>query len=85
MSYAVPSRAVPRTNGWAIAALVTALCGLVIPPVICGHIALIQIRGSGQGGQVLAVIGIVLGYLQIVAVVIVLLAAAGLTIWGLNQ
>ncbi len=57
----------PGTNGTAIASLVLALCGLAILPVVLGHVALGQIRRSGQDGTALAVAGLVLGYLELVA------------------
>ena len=56
---------VPRTNGFAIGALV---CGIVpffggIPAVIFGHVARGQIRRTGERGDGMAVAGLVLGYL----------------------
>lgn len=58
--------AAPRTNGLAIAAFVLGLCGFAVLPVVLGHIALGQIRRTGDGGSALAIIGLVLGYLEIV-------------------
>lgn len=52
----------PRpTNGMAIAALI---CSLVIAPlgIVFGHIALSQIRRTGEEGRGMAVAGLVIGY-----------------------
>lgn len=68
-----------RTNTLAIVSLVTGFfCG--IAAVITGHLALGQIRRSGENGRGLAVAGLVLGYLgmaaTIVAVILAVLFAA---------
>jgi hypothetical protein len=60
-----PPVPLPRTNGFAIGALV---CGVVpflggIPAVIFGHVARAQIQRSGERGDGMAVAGLVLGYL----------------------
>ena len=55
------------TNGLAIAALV---CGIAqfavgvtfIPAIICGHMARRQIRQTGEGGDGMALAGLILGY-----------------------
>lgn len=60
----------PRTNGLAIAALVLGLCGFGILPVVFGHIALGQIRRTGDRGAALAIVGLVLGYLALAATII---------------
>jgi hypothetical protein len=76
---------VRRTNGLAIAALVLGICGFGILPVIFGHIALGQVRRTGDGGGGLAVAGLVLGYLALagglIALVIVGLAV-GIPLWA---
>jgi hypothetical protein len=77
----------PRTNGLAIAAFVLGLCGFGILPVIFGHVALAQIRRTGDGGTAFAVIGLVLGYLVLAAVVItliVVLLAVGIPLWAVG-
>ncbi len=71
MSAVQPRWAPPaRTNGLAIAALVLGLCGFGLLPVIFGHVALSQIRRTGDGGSALAIVGLVLGYLAIAAAVV---------------
>lgn len=54
----VPAR---PTNGLAIAALI---CGFLVPVVgiILGHIALGQIKRTGEGGHGLALAGTIVGY-----------------------
>jgi hypothetical protein len=67
------------TNGLAIASLVLGIVGMVfgsILAVVFGHVALGQIRRSGQGGRGLAIAGLVLGYLGIVGTLIVVLVLA---------
>lgn len=51
----------PPTNTLAILALVLAF---VISPggIICGHIALNQIKRTGEGGRGLALAGLIIGY-----------------------
>jgi hypothetical protein len=51
----------PRTNTLAIIALVL---GIVIPPggIICGHIALNQIKRTGETGHGFALAGTIIGY-----------------------
>lgn len=79
-SYGPPTRA---TNGLAIASMVLGILWLwwigSILGVIFGHIALHQIRMSGEGGRGMAIAGLVIGYLGLltgVLLVIIGLAAA---------
>jgi Domain of unknown function (DUF1707)/Domain of unknown function (DUF4190) len=60
-----PPAVVPRTNGFAIGALV---CGIVpffggIPAVILGHVARGQIKQTGERGDGVATAGLILGYM----------------------
>lgn len=60
-------RAAPRTNPLAIASLVLSLASFLtavsaIGGVITGHIALHQIKRSGEGGTAMAIVGLVVGY-----------------------
>ncbi|WP_067793481.1 DUF4190 domain-containing protein [Actinomadura formosensis] len=61
--------ALPPTNGMATASMVCGLigflaCGLTsILAVIFGHVALGQIKRTGEGGHGMAVAGLVLGYI----------------------
>jgi hypothetical protein len=63
----------PHTNGTAIAALVL---GFVFPilAIPFGHVALSQIRRTGERGNGMALTGLILGYLQLAFVVVVLIA-----------
>lgn len=54
----------PRTNTLAIVSLVTGFC-CSIAAVITGHIALGQIRRTGEAGRGLAITGLVLGYVSL--------------------
>jgi hypothetical protein len=58
---AAPGYYAPPTNTLAILALVLAF---VISPggIICGHIALNQIKRTGEGGRGLALAGLIIGY-----------------------
>jgi len=72
-----------KTNGLAIASLVMGILALLclgalagIPGVICGHMALGRIKTSGEGGQGLAVAGLIMGYIGIAWSIIALLLMA---------
>jgi peptidyl-prolyl cis-trans isomerase B (cyclophilin B) len=58
-----PYAAGPKTNVLAIISLVLGIIFVSIGAVITGHIALSQIKKRGEGGQILAIIGLILGYL----------------------
>ena len=53
------------TNPLAIVALVAAFI-IPLAAIICGHVALGQIKRTGQGGHGLALTGTVLGYIFLV-------------------
>jgi hypothetical protein len=68
--YGAPRRPV---NGMAIASLVLGVtsilmcwCATGIPAIITGHMAMAQIRRTGEDGQGLAIAGLVLGYVTTV-------------------
>lgn len=64
----------PRdTNIWAILALVSAL---TIPPlaIVAGHVALSQLKRTGDQGRGLAIAGLVLGYLLTAIAVVAMIA-----------
>lgn len=56
--YAPPA---PRTNVLAIISFVAAFM-MSIAAIVCGHIALAQIKRTGEAGRGLAIAGLVLGY-----------------------
>jgi Domain of unknown function (DUF4190) len=73
----------PRTNTLAIVALVL---GLTVPigGIIAGHIALGQIKRTGEGGHGLALAGTILGYvftaflaLYIIGIILAIVFSAG--------
>ncbi|NEB00003.1 DUF1707 and DUF4190 domain-containing protein [Streptomyces sp. SID13726] len=77
----------PRANGKAVGA---AVCGLLcvptigftgIPAVILGHAARAEIERTGEGGDGLALTGLVLGWLSVAgwAILLTLMVAVGLT------
>lgn len=59
----------PKTNTLAIVSLVLAFF-ISLGAVITGHIALNQIKQTGEGGRGLAIAGLVLGYLGLVVGII---------------
>jgi hypothetical protein len=70
--YGVPTTGA-TTSPWAIVALVLGLMGTAVVAVVVGHVALAQIRRTGQGGAGLAIAGLVLGYLEIVAYAVLII------------
>lgn len=66
---------VPPTNTLAIIALVL---GLIVPPggIICGHLAMSQIKRTGEGGHGLALAGLIIGYVYTGLIVLVFIAYA---------
>jgi hypothetical protein len=61
------------TNGFAIASLVLGLLGGNLLAVIFGHVARSQIRRTGESGDGLALAGLILGYVELGALVIVVM------------
>ena len=66
-----------RTNSLAIAALISSFF-ISLLGVILGHIALSQIKTTGEGGRGLAIAALVIGYVSmaLAVVIIVIMAAA---------
>lgn len=83
--YGYPQPPKSGTNGLAIAAMICGICGFacIVPGVvgiILGFVSLPQIKRSGQSGRGMAITGIVLGSLWIVA--LILLIVIGHTVSG---
>ena len=58
-------------NTLAVVSLASALTGIgALMAIITGHISLSQIKRSGENGKALAVVGLVLGYLNILTWII---------------
>jgi len=68
--YAAPAAAPAKWNVLSIISLVTSIIGLSLVGIITGHISLSQIKKTGEQGNVLAIIGLILGYLGVVAAII---------------
>lgn len=66
-----------KTNGLAIASLITSFF-ISIVGIILGHIALSQIKRTGEGGRGLAIAGLVIGYLGLVFGIIFAISMLGL-------
>lgn len=77
--------AAPRTHPLAIAALVTGLLGFALIPVVLGHMALSQVRRTGEGGGWMAVVGLVLGYGTCALYLLLFLVFGGAVLWGGTQ
>ncbi|GIG40780.1 DUF4190 domain-containing protein [Cellulomonas phragmiteti] len=75
-----PPLAPRRTNAMAVAAFVSGLLGFAVVPVVLGHVALRQIRRSGDSGGWMAVVGLVLGYGTCLLYALLLLGV--LAFWG---
>jgi hypothetical protein len=61
---------VAKTNVLAIVSLITSILGLGLVGVITGHIGLNQIKKTSEQGRGLAIAGLVIGYVQIAAVLL---------------
>ena len=59
-----------KWNVLSIVSLVTSVIGASLVGIITGHIAMGQIKRTGEQGNVLAIIGLILGYLGLVIFVI---------------
>ena len=79
----VPSR---PTNVLAIISLIASCLGFTVPGIIMGHIALHQIKSSGEQGRGLALAGVIVGYclfaLTLVVVVVYVLVIVGFVVWA---
>ena len=78
---AAPGYYAPPTNTLAIIALVL---GFVVPlgGIICGHIALGQIKRTGEGGRGLALAGLILGYAFTAILVLYIIGVVIFAIWA---
>ena len=65
-----PAAPAAKWNVLSIVSLVTSILGLSLVGVITGHISLSQIKKTGEQGRVLAIIGLVVGYLGILGWII---------------
>jgi hypothetical protein len=58
-----------KTNGFAIASLICSLLCVSLLGIIFGHVGLSQINRNREGGRGLAVAGLILGYIGLVATI----------------
>jgi peptidyl-prolyl cis-trans isomerase B (cyclophilin B) len=76
------------TNVLAVVSLVLSIVGIHVGGIICGHIALSQIRRTGEGGRALALAGVIVGYVGLGVVLlsviffVFVLGVLGLGTWG---
>lgn len=61
----------PKTNTLSIIALVLSILWISIPAVICGHIAMSQIKTRGEGGRGIAIASLIIGYVGILGGILV--------------
>ncbi|MGX5682018.1 DUF4190 domain-containing protein [Schumannella luteola] len=73
-----PAAPVAKWNVLSIVSLVTSIIGFSLVGVITGHIALSQIKKTGEQGNVLAIIGLILGYIGLVAFIIFIIVWVGI-------
>ena len=67
-----PVYAPPRpTNVLAIISLIASCVGFTVPGIIMGHIALHQIKQTGEGGHGLALAGVIVGYALLAVAIVV--------------
>lgn len=88
-AYAQPYVTGPRTNTLALVAMILSLVGIVsgataIGGIVCGHIALSQLKRTGENGRGMALTGVIVGYvivglwaLFIVAYIVFLVVVLG--------
>ena len=72
-SFSAPAPRSEGVDGFAIAAIITCLFGIV--PIILGGVSLRRIRRSGQGGRVLAYVAMGIGVLSLLFGVAFVVAA----------
>jgi hypothetical protein len=74
------------TNILAIISLVASCVGFAVPGIIMGHIALHQIKSSGEQGHGLALAGLIVGYamfaLGVILIAFWIFAFFGFLAWG---
>jgi len=75
----------PRVNTLALVAFITSLLAIAPVAVICGHMALRELRSSGEEGRGLALAGVIIGYvvLGIVALFVVSVVVQLIWLWAL--
>ena len=79
--------AAQKTNTMAIVSLISSILGFTAVPflgsivgVITGHMALRQIRDTGEGGSGLAKVGLIIGYVVIALTVLAIIAVVAFAV-----
>lgn len=82
----------PGTNGMSVASMVLGIVGILlgycmfavpcILAVILGHVALVQIKRTGQNGRGMAITGLVLGYIVLGVLAAIFLGTVLTTLVG---
>jgi hypothetical protein len=80
----------PKTNTLAIVSLIASLAGLItgisaIVGIITGHIALGQIKKTGENGRGLALGGVIAGYVITVLGIIAVIGTIAFFAWAASQ
>lgn len=75
------------TDKWNVLAIISLVSAFFVSlaAVICGHIALSQIKKTGEKGRGLAIAGLVLGYLGLISGIIFIVVVILVTIAGIND
>ncbi|QAV70203.1 DUF4190 domain-containing protein [Salinibacterium sp. UTAS2018] len=77
---------VAKWNVLSIVSLVTSVIGLSLVGIITGHIGMSQIKKTGEQGKVLAIIGLILGYLGfVVALILGIVFVIALSLDGVSS
>ncbi len=96
-AYGVPVAAGPKTNGLAIASMVVSLVGAVglcgyglggyigIVGAILGHVARRQIRERGEGGDGMALAGVIVGWIATALAILATIALVIFFVWAAGQ
>lgn len=74
-----------KLNTLSLVSLGFSVIGGALPAVVLGHISLSQLKKHPQDGRVLAIIALVLGYLQVAGWVLGGLFMLGMAIFALTQ
>lgn len=79
--------AASNADKWNVLAIISLVSSFFVSlaAVVCGHIALSQIKRTGERGRGLAIAGLVLGYLGILAGIIVAVAFIFAVIAAMNN
>ena len=74
----------PRTNTLAIVSLILSLVGVGLGGIITGHIALNQIKQTGEAGHGLALAGTIIGYVGAAFVLLYVIGMIVFLVFGLG-